>query len=295
MIFHKTVKSVLNRHQKRDSWFLDDYSINPYEGCGFNCQYCYVRGSKYGEHLSEKITLKNDAAAILDRQLTNRARKGQYGIIAVGSSTDAYMQVEQELLQTRALLNVILKNRFPVFISTKSTLITRDIDLLREIDQSAILPHDLQSKLGRGVILSFSISTLDENIARQLEPGAPPPLQRLDTMQKFSEAGFLVGLNALPLLPMISDTDASLSKIVQLAKQYGANFLLAGGLTLFGEQPGDSKTLYYRFLQQYFPDLCEQYIQLFGSGFSPNRQYQIALKKKIEKLCLAYHLKNSII
>ena len=106
MITHKEVKSVLNRHKKRDSWFHDDYSINPYEGCGFNCIYCYIRGSKYGENLSEKITIKQNAAEILDRQLAARAKKNEYGFIAVGSATDAYMQVEKELQQTRQPLNL---------------------------------------------------------------------------------------------------------------------------------------------------------------------------------------------
>ena len=75
MIAYKEVKSILNKHKKRDNWFLDDYSINPYEGCGFNCTYCYVHGSKYGENLAEKIVIKKDAAAILDKQLAIRAKK----------------------------------------------------------------------------------------------------------------------------------------------------------------------------------------------------------------------------
>ena len=104
MIAYKEVKSILNKHKKRDDWFLDEYSINPYEGCGFNCTYCYIHGSKYGENLSEKITIKKDAVAILDKQLSNRARKDEYGIIAVGSATDAYMQVEEEIGLTRELL-----------------------------------------------------------------------------------------------------------------------------------------------------------------------------------------------
>ena len=162
MIAYKDVKSILNKHKKRDNWFLDDYSINPYEGCGFNCTYCYVHGSKYGENLAEKIVIKKDAASILDKQLTNRARKNEYGFIAVGSATDAYMQVEEETGLTREFLKVILKHKFPVFISTKSDLIKRDLDLLMQIDKAAILPEDLRANPGRGVIISFSFSTLDE-------------------------------------------------------------------------------------------------------------------------------------
>ena len=295
MIFHKAVKSVLNKHKNRDTWFLDEYSVNPYEGCGFNCLYCYVRGSHYGEHFSGIITVKDNATDILDKQLAARAKKGAYGIIALGSATDAYMQVEEELQQTRKILEVILKNRFPVFISTKSTLIQRDIDLLQQIDKKAILPGDLQVKLKRGAVISFSLSTLDEKISTLLEPGAPTPLQRLETMKAVCDAGLLTGLNALPLLPFLSDTDEALAAIAQSAKEYGAAYLLAGGLTLFGDQPGDSKALYYRFLQQYYPGLLPKYKEMYGNNFYQSWSYQSVLKKKTGKWCSAYGLRTSII
>ena len=296
MIAYKEVKSILNKHKKRDSWFLDDYSINPYEGCGFNCAYCYVHGSRYGENLADKIVVKKDAGAILDKQLTNRAKKSQYGFIAVGSATDAYMQVEEETQLTRELLKIILKHRFPVFISTKSTLITRDIDLLKEIDETAILPSDLRQNLKRGVIVSFSVSTLDELLAGQLEPGAPSPRKRLDTMRIFKQAGFLTGLNAIPLLPFISDTEEELEKIIKAAKQNCADYILTGGLTLFGNDTRDNKTLYFRFLENQFPNLLEKYKAMFqGSIYYPSWQYQEQLKKKMETLCQKYSIRNSII
>ena len=115
MIAYKEVKSVLNKHKKRDSWFLDDYSVNPYEGCGFNCSYCYIRGSKYGENLAEKITVKQNAVEILDKQLATRAKKNQFGFIAVGSATDAYMQVEKDLLQTQKNAGSNFKAPVPCF------------------------------------------------------------------------------------------------------------------------------------------------------------------------------------
>jgi DNA repair photolyase len=295
MILYKEVKSILNKHKKRDSWFLDDYSINPYEGCGFNCTYCYVHGSKYGENLAEKIVIKKDAASILDKQLINRAKKGQYGIIAVGSATDAYMQVEEKIGLTRELLEVILKNRFPVFISTKSTLIERDFDLFKQIDEAATLPDDLQQTLKRGVIISFSISTLDERLAKQLESGAPLPQQRLETLQKTKEAGFLCGVNAIPLLPFISDTDEEMEKIIAAAKQYGADYILVGGLTLFGNEERDSKQLYFKFLRDHYPHLLEKYEKMYGSVYYPSGQYQNDLKKRTEILCKKYSIRNSII
>src|SRR6186997_1693757 len=102
------VKSVLNRTKRRDPWFLDDYTINPYSGCSFNCTFCYIRGSKYGEHMEEKLAIKSNAVEVLDRQLYNRARKGQHGIIVLSSATDPYLQVEKDTLLTRRILERIL-------------------------------------------------------------------------------------------------------------------------------------------------------------------------------------------
>jgi len=294
MIAYKEVKSILNKHKKRDSWFLDDYSINPYEGCGFNCTYCYVHGSKYGENLADKIVIKNDAAAILDKQLADCAKKNEYGFIAVGSATDAYMQVEEEIGLTREFLKVILKHKFPVFISTKSDLIKRDFDLLKEIDANAILPEDLKQNPGRGVIISFSFSTLDEKLAGQIESGAPSPQKRMETLKLCSENGFLCGVNAMPLLPFITDTDEEIEKIVGATKVYGANYILIAGLTLFGNDERDSKQLVFKFLKNNYPELLEKYEKMYGSVYYAPWQYQQQLKKRADAICEKYKIKNSI-
>src|SRR5215510_12307884 len=109
MLHQKQVKSVLNKHKKRDSWFLDDYSVNPYEGCSCNCLYCYIRGSKYGENMSEHLSIKANAIEVLDKQLRNRAKKKQYGIVVVGSATDAYIRQEEEHKFTEGFLRLLLQ------------------------------------------------------------------------------------------------------------------------------------------------------------------------------------------
>ena len=149
MLQLKQVKSVLNKHKQRDSWFLDDYSVNPYEGCSCNCLYCYIRGSKYGTNMEDKLAVKTNALEILEKQLQNRQKKNQYGIVAVGSATDAYLHHELNQNMTRGMLQLLLKYRFPVFISTKSLLIKRDTAILKQIDNTAILPAELVNTLKR--------------------------------------------------------------------------------------------------------------------------------------------------
>src|SRR6185436_9155232 len=193
MPHEKQVKSILNKHKKRDSWFLDEYSVNPYEGCSCNCLYCYVRGSKYGENMDNGLAIKSNALEVLEKQLRTKAKKGQYGIVVVGSATDAYLHHEEKWRLTEGMLKLLLRYRFPVFISTKSTLVLRDIELLKQIDKAAILPEDLKTTLGRGVILSTSLSTMNEQIANMLEPGAATPPERLEILRQLKQQGFLCG------------------------------------------------------------------------------------------------------
>lgn len=129
------VKTILNKTKKRDPFFLDDYTVNPYSGCSFNCRYCYIRGSKYGENLEMKTSVKINAPQLLEKQLRLKAQKGQYGIIVLASATDPYLHFEEELEITRKLLKIISFYRFPVHIITKSPLVERDFDLLEEIDK----------------------------------------------------------------------------------------------------------------------------------------------------------------
>src|SRR5258705_242192 len=171
------------------------------------------------------------------------------------------------------MLRILFKYRFPVFISTKSTLILRDIELLKQIDKSAILPGDLKESLDRGVILSTSISTMNSTISNMLEPGAATPEERLEIVRQLKQEGFLTGVNAIPMLPFISDKEEELEKIIIAAKQADAHYILVGGLTLFGSQPADSKTLYFNFLKRYNPSLIPKYEKLYGINFFPPKKY----------------------
>ena len=291
----KQVKSVLNKQKQRDSWFLTEYSVNAYEGCSCNCLYCYIRGSKYGENMDDGLAVKSNVLEVLEGQLRAKAKKGQYGIVVVGSATDAYLHHEEKWQLTEGMLKLFLKYRFPVFISTKSTLILRDMDLLKQIDEAAILPDDLQRTLGRGVILSTSISSMNDQITNMLEPGAATPVERLKILRQLKQRGFLCGVNAIPILPWISDTEDELEKIISSARDHEADYILVGGLTLFGNNPADSKTLYYEFLKRYDPSLIPEYDKMYGTNFFPSKDYQEELKQRAEGICTKYHLRTTIL
>ncbi|MFI5172469.1 MAG: radical SAM protein [Chitinophagales bacterium] len=295
MINEIRVKSILNKKKKRDEWFLDEYTTNAYEGCSMNCLYCYVRGSKYGENMAEKLSVKINAPEVLEKQLQLRKKKGQYGFIVHSSATDPYMPVDVEYKMTRKFLELFLKYKFPVHIITKSDRILKDIEILKQIDEAAILPEDLKPKLKNGLIISFSISSLDEKITNMLEPGAVSPIRRLETMKQLKQHGFLTGVNCLPLLPFISDSEVKMDEMFGTIKNYNADFILAGGLTLFGNGPADSKTLFFKFLDRQFPELVEDYKKLYHHYPFPPKTYHEHIDRMVKKLCSKYAIRNSII
>jgi DNA repair photolyase len=241
------------------------------------------------------LLVKSNALEVLEKQLHARARKGQYGFVVVGSATDAYLYHEERWRLTESVLRLLLKYQFPVFISTKSKLIIRDVELLKEIDKKAILPEDLKLNPGRGVILSTSLSTMNDRIAGMLEPGAATPMERMEILRQLKQQGFLCGVNAIPILPWISDTEEELEKIVSSASDHGADYILVGGLTLFGKNVADSKTLYYEFLRRYHASLIKEYEKMYGVNFFPSPKYQQELKEKVERICKKYNLRTTIL
>ena len=290
MIREITVKSILNRHKKRDAWFLDDYSLNPYYFCDFNCIYCYIHGSSYGERTGRGLAVKINALTLLEKELARRAKRKEYGFIALSSATEPWMYAEEKYKLTRKCLEVIARLKFPVHCLTKSTLILRDLDLLDEIDKSAILPSDL-SRLGHGVLITSSISSLDEKIAKIFEPSAPKPKKRLETLQKVKEAGFYAGVAFIPVLPFISDSTEQIEEMIKMAKEFGADYVFIGALTLYGV----GKEIYYKILEKHFPELLPKYKNLFGNFNQPNKVYQLDLEKRAKEFCKKYGVKYKIL
>lgn len=288
-------KTILNKSKQRDSWFLSDYTINPYSSCSFNCLYCYIRGSKYGENLERSVAIKSNAAQLLQIELARRAKKKDFGFIVLSSSTDPYIHFEKEEKITRSLLNVILKYKFPVHIITKSPMVTRDFDLLKEISEQAILPEDLQGIDLPGCLITFSFSTLDSDVSKIFEPGAPQPSERLEALKLCAKEGFKTGVSLMPLLPYISDTTESLDKFYQEFKSAKAHYVMPAGITLYGSGNSDSKTLVFKAVQKNYPHLMDRYQKLFGVGTQLPQYYTKAFQEKMKQMSEGFNLPQRII
>lgn len=230
-------RSVINYNDSPDIPF--DRSINPYRGCEHGCVYCFARpthaylGLSPGLDFETRLFYKDNAVALLEQEL---ARPGyRCAPLALGINTDAYQPVERRLGLTRQLLEVLAAHGHPLSIVTKSALIERDLDLLTEL-------------AARGLVhVMVSITTLQRDLARRLEPRAAAPQRRLQTVQTLAAAGVPVGVLVAPLIPVL--TDSELETILQAAHAAGA---AAAGYVLL-RLPHEVKTLFQDWLTVHRP------------------------------------------
>jgi DNA repair photolyase len=203
-------RSVIVRNDSPDVPFRQ--SINPYRGCEHGCIYCFARpshaylGYSPGLDFETRLHYKPDAAERLREEL---ARPG-YSCepIALGVNTDAYQPIERQLGINRGLLQVMLETRHPVSLITKSALVERDIDLLRDLAKDGL------------VEVMVSLTTLDLELARRMEPRAAAPHRRLQVIERLSESGVPVGVLTAPLIPFVNDQD--LEALLRSARRAGA-------------------------------------------------------------------------
>jgi DNA repair photolyase len=244
--FELPSKSLLNRCiSGRGMPFT--WTINPYRGCEFGCQYCYARYThefmelRDGREFEQKIYVKQHATDLLRRDL-KKVKHGEG--IALGTATDPYQPAERRYEITRGLLEEFARHRgFELGIVTKSNLIVRDLDLLSVVARNNILS------------VHITITTLDTELARILEPRAPRPDLRMDAVRQLSEGGISVGVSCSPVLPGITDAPVDLEALVRAAAAAGARHIFGGPLFL---KPC-SAAVFLPFLEQQFPRLVENY------------------------------------
>jgi DNA repair photolyase len=174
--------------------------------------------------------------------------------------------------------------------------VIRDFDLLKQIDAQAILPEDLQPKLKHGTFITFSFSTLDDNIASIFEPGATPPSQRFTALKAAAQNNFLTGVSMMPMLPFITDNGTQLEHMFSSFKEAGAHYLIPATITLFGDGASDSKTLVLRAVAKHYPHLLEKYQRFFeGNNTNMPAYYRNAFYVKMKTLAQQYDMPQFIV
>ncbi len=267
-------KKIINVHKHVDGpWFWNKYSAHPYIGCRSGCEFCYSRGSRYlgkrdPDTFDSLIQVKVNAVELLRGELFGRERD----VIAAG---DWQQPAENRYRLSRGMLEVVRDFQFPLFIVERSPLLTRDLDLLAEINQRAWV----------GVVLS--ISSLDPALKRAFEPRSPSVTRRLQAMEKLAQAGILVGTALMPVLPFVGDDEAHLEDVIRATKDHGGTFVMGGGLTMDGVQAWRTLESFRQFDPAIAPRVREFYDWEPGSepNYNPPRAYNARLGLLIRELC----------
>ncbi|RQT76542.1 PA0069 family radical SAM protein [Burkholderia cepacia] len=241
-VFEERAKSILTHNQSPDIPF--SVSLNPYRGCEHGCIYCFARpthsylGLSPGLDFESRIYAKVNAAELLEREISRKRYVPEP--IALGVNTDAYQPVERDLRITRSVIQVMHDRGLPFAAITKSSLIERDLDLLAPMAER------------KQVMAAVTITTLDADLARTLEPRAATPARRLRTIRALSEAGVPVGVSIAPMIPFVTEPD--MERVLEACAEAGATHASYIILRL----PWEVAPLFKNWLAAHFPDRAER-------------------------------------
>lgn len=274
-------KTILSSKIKGNyDWFGIDYNMNLYRGCSHGCIYCDSRSNCYHIDNFDKVKVKENANLILENELI---RKKEKGVIGIGSMSDTYNPFEKQLQLTRNSLKLILKYGYGVSIDTKSNLILRDLDLLKEINKN------------NNVIVKITITTPREELSKIIEPNVCTSSKRFNVVKELSDQGIFVGILMMPILPFITDSESDIRKMVRLSYESGAKFIYTYlGVTLRENQ----RDYYYQKLDNSFRGLKDRYIKTYGNNYQCNipdynRLYKV-FTEECEKYGILYRMKDII-
>ncbi|MCF7766217.1 PA0069 family radical SAM protein [Achromobacter pulmonis] len=235
-------RKVLSRNDSPDIPF--DVAVNPYRGCEHGCVYCYARpthsylGYSPGLDFETRLVAKANAVQALRAEISRPGYKPSP--INIGSATDAYQPIERDWRLTRGMLELMLETRHPLTIVTKNALVARDLDLLAALAEQKL------------VVVYMSITTLDADMARTLEPRAAAPWRRLEAVRNLTAAGVPVGVLVAPVIPFINDD--AMEHILQESKAAGAHYASYTVVRL----PWEVKTLFEDWLNAHYPDRAQR-------------------------------------
>ena len=272
-------KTILTKVKDGSTWYGVDYNMNLYRGCPHGCIYCDSRSNCYHIDKFDIPRGKENALNILEKELIKNKR----GVVGIGSMSDTYNPMEIKYEQTRKALELINKYKYGVSIDTKSELILRDLDLLKEINKN------------NNVIIKITITTPNDELSKIIEPNVCVSSKRFKTIKTLSENGIFVGIMMNPVLPFITDKEEDIKNLVKLAYQNGAKFIQTYmGMTLRENQ----RDYYYEKLDIYFKGLKDKYINYYGNKYNcpvPNYKkiYEV-FKKECEKYGILYDMKDII-
>lgn len=274
-------KQILSSWSSGNYWFGCNYNMNIYKGCSHGCIYCDSRSECYQVDHFEEVRGKENSLMLLDNELKSKRKKG---IVGTGAMSDPYNPFEKKYQLTRGALQLINKYQYGVGILTKSTLVLRDIDLLKKI------------RTHSEAMVNFTITTYDDDLCQKIEPHVSSSSDRFKAVEKLSSEGIFTGVLIWPILPFINDNEENIRNIVQKAADCGASFVIPSfGVTLRQNQ----RDYYYTQLDKLFPGLKQKYIHVYGNQYgcqSPNHpNLWRVFKEESKKAGLPYKMSDIIL
>lgn len=266
-------RSILQKVRHHgDEWFGIDYNMNLYRGCCHGCIYCDSRSECYRIDDFDQVSVRFDALAILRRELRSRRTRG---IVGIGAMSDTYNPFERTLRVTRGALELVEEFGFGVSVDTKSTLITRDLDVLSAIGQRG------------GAIAKITVTTANDELARIIEPYAPSPSERFAALAELTDAGVFCGVLFTPTLPFVTDDEATVRGVVEGAAAAGARFVYhTTGVTMRDRQ----REHFLERVAAIDPALPERYRTTFGDRYFCNSPRAAENRALFRTLCKQHNL-----
>ncbi|MDO4535451.1 MAG: radical SAM protein [Clostridium perfringens] len=276
-------KTMLSSYSSENDWFGTNYTVNLYRGCSHGCIYCDSRNSVYKILNFNKVTPKVDAIEIVKKELKSKRKKG---VISIGAMSDPYNPLENKLKLTRNFLEEINKERFGVSIDTKSSLVTRDIDILKKIREHS------------PVIVKLTITTFNDDLCRKIERCVDSTKKRFEALKELSNNGIYTGVLLLPILPFINDDEENIRNIIREAYRCNAKFVFSYflGVTLRGNQ----RSYFYEALKEIFPkdNFIKKYEEFYKDKSNcislKNEKLLKVFKDECEKYNLLYKIEDII-
>ncbi len=271
MVKELMARSILHYHERT---FSTNWDANIYRGCEHKCRYCFAQYShRYlnTEDFFEDIFVKINASEILTKELGKK--KWKKFPVNVSGISDCYQPAEAKYRIMPKVIRSFIANRNPLVIVTKSILILRDIELIKELNNVA------------EVTVIISVSTLDEEKRRSIEPKAAPTIERMKMLKEFKDIGCKTVVLLMPIIPYITDDEKDLDEIFRVTKEFGLGSIIAWPLHLHGK----TKSVFYSFLREHFPELISNYDLLYRNG-TVSDEYSADLQRTVSDLRKKYRL-----
>jgi DNA repair photolyase len=269
-----TCSAACNRLKRKIPFAWD---LNIYRGCEHGCKYCYAMYShEYldSEEYFDDIYVKTNIVEQLEKQLSSPSWKRE--VVNIGGVTDSYQPIEAQYKLMPDILRLMIKYKTPCIISTKSDLVLRDYDLIAELSNITY------------VNVAATITCMDENIRRKIEPKGVESLKRFAMLKKFAKTNASTGLHFMPIIPYITDGRDNIDSLYSNAKDSMVDYVLPGTLYLRGK----TRTVFFDFLKREFPDSFESFLALYKTG-GASKEYKDKLYLMVNGLKAKYELSGS--